>query len=156
MGFVFLSGFPPFSFTVETVRGCVSLKKYKSQGKAVEVTVNNNFCLDFVQEFSLWRRGPCARTCSLWHESWRWGDFFIISCWYIKAQVLWPMHDHDLHHLCCLGWTRIKRQQTLVGLLIYNLYEKKRPPLFIAPHCPMRVTFIFSYSTRRDSRRVSQ
>jgi hypothetical protein len=36
-------GFPPFSFTVysnwivETVRGCVSLKKYKSQGKeAVE------------------------------------------------------------------------------------------------------------------------
>jgi hypothetical protein len=41
------------------VRGCVSLKKYKSQGKAVEVTVNNNFCLDFVQEFSLWRRGPC-------------------------------------------------------------------------------------------------
>ncbi len=25
----------------ETVRGCVSLKKYKSQGKDVEVTVNN-------------------------------------------------------------------------------------------------------------------
>jgi hypothetical protein len=25
-------GFPPFSFT-ETVRGCVSLKKYKSQAK---------------------------------------------------------------------------------------------------------------------------
>ncbi len=25
---------------VETVRGCVSLKKLKSQGKAVEVTVN--------------------------------------------------------------------------------------------------------------------
>ncbi len=41
----FLSGFPPFSFTVynnstvETVRGCVSLKKLKSQGKAPEVTV---------------------------------------------------------------------------------------------------------------------
>jgi hypothetical protein len=32
------------------------LKKYKSQSKAVEVTVNNkeeNFCLDFDQEFSL-------------------------------------------------------------------------------------------------------
>ena len=41
----FLSGFPPFSltvysnWTVETVRGCVSLKKHKSQGKALEVTV---------------------------------------------------------------------------------------------------------------------
>ncbi len=36
------------------------MKKYKSQGKAVEVTVNNkeenssDFCLDFVQEFGLW------------------------------------------------------------------------------------------------------
>jgi hypothetical protein len=27
--------------TVETVRGCVSLKKQKSHGKAVEVTVNS-------------------------------------------------------------------------------------------------------------------
>jgi hypothetical protein len=55
----FLSGFPPFSFT-ETLRGCVSLKKQKSQGKAVEMTVNNkednskDFCLDFVQEFGLY------------------------------------------------------------------------------------------------------
>ncbi len=46
-GVWFLSGFPPFSYTVysdwtgETVRGCVSLKKQKSQGKAVEVTVNS-------------------------------------------------------------------------------------------------------------------
>ncbi len=38
----------------EEIRGCVSLKKYKSQGKAVEVTVNSkeenseDFCLDFV------------------------------------------------------------------------------------------------------------
>ncbi len=54
----FLSGFHTFSFT-ETVRGCVSLKKKKSQGKAVEVTVNSkeencqDFCLDFVQEFGL-------------------------------------------------------------------------------------------------------
>jgi hypothetical protein len=37
----------------------VSLKKYKSQGKAVELTLNSNeenfedFCLDFVQEFGL-------------------------------------------------------------------------------------------------------
>jgi hypothetical protein len=44
---------------LETVRGCVSLKKYKSQGKAVEVTVNSkeenpyDFCLDYVQEFGL-------------------------------------------------------------------------------------------------------
>jgi hypothetical protein len=50
--------FPPFSFT-ETVRGCVSLKKQKSQGKAVAVIVNrkeensSDFCLDFFQEFSL-------------------------------------------------------------------------------------------------------
>ncbi len=40
MGYGFLSGFLPFSFT-ETARGCLSLKKSKSQGKAVEVTVNN-------------------------------------------------------------------------------------------------------------------
>ncbi len=31
----------PLQCTVETVRGCVSLKKYKSQGKAVKVTVNS-------------------------------------------------------------------------------------------------------------------
>ncbi len=36
------------------------MKKYKSQGKAVEMTVNNkeenseDFCLDFVREFGLW------------------------------------------------------------------------------------------------------
>jgi hypothetical protein len=47
MGYGFTAGFHPFSFTVysnctlETGRGCVSLKKYKSQGKAVEVTVNS-------------------------------------------------------------------------------------------------------------------
>ncbi len=41
-GHYFLSGFPPFSlqYTVtllqKYVRGCVCLKKYKSQGKAVE------------------------------------------------------------------------------------------------------------------------
>ncbi len=44
---------------LESVRGCVSLKKYKSQGKAVEVTVKSkeenpyDFCLDYVQEFDL-------------------------------------------------------------------------------------------------------
>jgi hypothetical protein len=44
---------------VETVRGCVSLKKKKSQGKAVEATLNSkeenssDICLDFVQEFGL-------------------------------------------------------------------------------------------------------
>jgi hypothetical protein len=41
----FRSVFPPFSYTVysniETVRGCVSLKKYKSQCKALEVTLNS-------------------------------------------------------------------------------------------------------------------
>jgi hypothetical protein len=40
----FLTDFPPFSFTVyksrtvETVRGCVSLKKYNSRAKAEGVT----------------------------------------------------------------------------------------------------------------------
>jgi hypothetical protein len=40
----------------------VSLKKLKSQGKAVEVTVNSkeensyDFCLDFAQEFGLMTR----------------------------------------------------------------------------------------------------
>jgi hypothetical protein len=43
----------------ENVRGCVSLKKYKSQGKAVEVIVNSKdenseyFCLDFIEGFGL-------------------------------------------------------------------------------------------------------
>jgi hypothetical protein len=43
----------------EKSRNCKRLKKYKSQGKAVEVTVNSkeensyNFCLDYVQEFGL-------------------------------------------------------------------------------------------------------
>ncbi len=37
------------------------MKKSKSQGKAVKVTVNSkeknskDFCLDFVQEFGLWK-----------------------------------------------------------------------------------------------------
>ncbi len=47
---------------------CVNLKKYKSQGKAVEVNVNSkeehslNFCLDFVQE-----SGHCTVHCT--HET---------------------------------------------------------------------------------------
>jgi hypothetical protein len=39
----------------------MSFKKEKSQGKAVEVTVNSkeeNFCLDFVQEFGLCTYAP--------------------------------------------------------------------------------------------------
>ncbi len=34
--------------TAETIRGCVSLKKYESQGKTVEGTLNSkeDFCLD--------------------------------------------------------------------------------------------------------------
>jgi hypothetical protein len=45
---VSLSGISIFSFTVysngtvETGRGCVSLKKKKSKGKTVKVTVNNS------------------------------------------------------------------------------------------------------------------
>jgi hypothetical protein len=51
---VWLSIFPPFfltvcnNLTVETVRGCVSLKKFKSQGKAVEVTMNRKTPKTFV------------------------------------------------------------------------------------------------------------
>jgi hypothetical protein len=44
----------------ENVRGCVSLKKYKSQGKAVKLTGNSkeeSFCRDLVQEFCLWIDG---------------------------------------------------------------------------------------------------
>ncbi len=42
-GMVFYQAFllSPLQCTVETVRGCVSLKKYKSQGKAIEVIVNS-------------------------------------------------------------------------------------------------------------------
>jgi hypothetical protein len=62
----FLSGFPPLSFmlysncTVDIVRGCVNLKK--SQGKAVEVTVNSKtekryrLLSGFVQESGLVQR----------------------------------------------------------------------------------------------------
>jgi len=39
-----------YNGTVETVRGCVSLKKYKSRCKTVEVSVNSK---DLVQEFRL-------------------------------------------------------------------------------------------------------
>jgi hypothetical protein len=65
-GIVFYQDFllSPLHCTVtelETVRGCVSLGKEKSQGKAVDVTVNskeeNSFCLDFIQELQLRMRG---------------------------------------------------------------------------------------------------
>ncbi len=51
----------PLHCTVETVRGCVSLKKLKSSGKTAEVTVSSkeeNFFLDFVQEFGLRCNNP--------------------------------------------------------------------------------------------------
>jgi hypothetical protein len=56
----------PLQCTVTHYRNCKRLhefEKYKSQGKAVEVTVNSkeknssDFCLDFVKEFDLWRGG---------------------------------------------------------------------------------------------------
>ncbi len=49
----------------------MSLKKWKSQGKAIEVTVNSkeenseDFCLDFVKEFGLSMAGK-ARTFGGW------------------------------------------------------------------------------------------
>jgi hypothetical protein len=64
-GMVFYPCFPPFSFTVNS-RICKRLREFeeiKSEGKAVEVTVNSmeenseEFCLDFVQEFCLWKHG---------------------------------------------------------------------------------------------------
>ncbi len=39
------------NWPLETVRGCVNLKKKTSQGKAVEVTVKS---MEVVQEFGLW------------------------------------------------------------------------------------------------------
>jgi hypothetical protein len=51
---------------LETVRGCASLKKYNFHGKDVDVILNSkeensrDFCLDFVQEFGLWKK------CTLW------------------------------------------------------------------------------------------
>jgi hypothetical protein len=62
------------NFTVEMVRGCVSLKtyvrglkKYKSPGKTVEVTVNSkeeNSFVCFVHEFGL--RGPSCHLRFAW------------------------------------------------------------------------------------------
>jgi hypothetical protein len=39
------------------VRCCMSFKKYKSQGKAVNSKKENSedFCLDLIQEFGLWQ-----------------------------------------------------------------------------------------------------
>ncbi len=51
----------------------MSLKKYKSQGKTVEVTVNSkeenssNFCLDFVQEFGF---GSVSRLIQVDENKW--------------------------------------------------------------------------------------
>jgi len=56
--------------TLETVKGCVSLKKYKSQNTAIEVTMNSkeenskDFCLDFVQEFGVLSPSSKKRTKS--------------------------------------------------------------------------------------------
>jgi hypothetical protein len=53
------------------MRDCVSLKKNKSQGRAVDETVNSkeenskDFCLDFVQEFGLW----LPASVSFWNQS---------------------------------------------------------------------------------------
>jgi hypothetical protein len=55
-------------------RGCVSLKKLKSQGKSVEVTLNSkeensqDFCLDFVQEFSLRTPWTERKRVSIWYS----------------------------------------------------------------------------------------
>jgi len=52
---------------------CMSLKKHKSQGKAVEVSVNSkeanseDFCLDFIQESGLraFQTYSCMQKCTL-------------------------------------------------------------------------------------------
>jgi hypothetical protein len=60
MAFYQVTLFSPLQCTIETVRGCVSLNNLKSQGSAVEMTVNSkednssDFCLDFVRECGLW------------------------------------------------------------------------------------------------------
>ncbi len=52
------------------VTGCMTLKQQKSQGKAVQVAVNNkaenskDFCLDFVEEFGL-RKTFSIDSCSV-------------------------------------------------------------------------------------------
>ncbi len=72
--FIRFLSFPLYSvqnWIVVIVRYCVSLKKSKSQGKVVEVTVNSkeenywDFCLDFVQEFVLWCWDRLVRTVSV-------------------------------------------------------------------------------------------
>ncbi len=57
--FLFLSPLQCTVTELETARGCKSSKKQKSQGRAVELTVNSkeencyNFYMDFGQEFGL-------------------------------------------------------------------------------------------------------
>ncbi len=58
-------------FLLSPVIGCVSLKIWKSQDKAVEVTVNSkeenseDFCLDFIQEFGLLILVISSTSCQL-------------------------------------------------------------------------------------------
>jgi hypothetical protein len=63
----FLLGFLPFSFT-ETVRGYVNLKKEKSQGNAVEVTVNNKEENSLTLNTFVWIR-PRIRPLASLHAS---------------------------------------------------------------------------------------
>ncbi len=64
--------------TIEIVRGCVSLKKYKSQGKAVEVTVNS---LRLLSGFR-----PIIRPQGKWWG--RTGDFFS----HTGERCIWQMN----------------------------------------------------------------
>ncbi len=91
---------------IETVRGCVSLKK-KSQGKAVEVTVNNKeegkllrLCLDFVQEFNL-----CIRSYffSSKHTRFQWGSGSMYSVLYICRRRYPAWNSTVLMKWCSFG-----------------------------------------------------
>ncbi len=99
----FLSGFPPFfftvysSWTVETVIGCASLKKYKSQGKAMEVTANGkeeisyNFWLDFSKNSASERKAKKYPVRNFVYI------FKVAIYWALSLSVHW---DHNC--VCCL------------------------------------------------------
>jgi hypothetical protein len=85
----------------EVRKGLLSLKKYKSQGKSAEVTVNSkegnskDFCLDFVQEFGFRIIKFCQdlSTFRLLVHNLNWG--FTSTAW-IFEELLAHQAQHDL------------------------------------------------------------
>jgi len=120
-------------WTLETVRGCVSFKKCKSQGKAVEVTVNSReensyvFCLDFVQEFGLFDA-----------RGWQASREFYLTRTLQSAYSTWCTLPPPLHstYFC-----------SVLNLRNYSLkYEENIPAQFTLSIASLSFSFVICFS----------